>query len=111
MTAITRLDRALLARLARAGRVQWTFHARTRAAERGFEAAGIDVVLVSGEVIEEYPNDKPFPGALLLGRVTGRPVHVVAAVDRTGRMSYVITVYEPSRQHFEDDFRTRRKPR
>jgi hypothetical protein len=65
---------------------------------------------VTGEVIE-YPGDTPFPAALLLGWTLGRPVHVVASVDRAGRMAYVITVYEPSPEHFEDDHRTRRKAR
>jgi hypothetical protein len=32
--------------------------------------------LDSGEIIEEYPEDKPYPSCLILGRtVTGRPLH------------------------------------
>jgi len=34
----------------------------------------------SPELLEEYPEDRPYPGCLLLGFTTaGRPLHVVAA--------------------------------
>ena len=39
----------------------------------------------------------------------GRPVHVVASYDAAERFAYVITVYEPDLEHFEADFRTRKK--
>jgi hypothetical protein len=104
-------DRLLLARLVRAGRAQWTFHARSRAAERGFSAAEIDEVLIRGDVIERYADLRPFPAALLLGTAANRPVHVVAAVDGAGQMAYVVTVYEPSSDRFEGDHRTRSRKR
>ena len=37
-------------------------------------------VLQTGEVIEEYPDDTPFPSYLILGFVGDRPFHVVVAV-------------------------------
>lgn len=33
----------------------------------------------AGDVIEEYPDDTPFPSRLILGRRGSNPLHVVAA--------------------------------
>ena len=34
----------------------------------------------NGEVIEEYPDDKPYPSALIFGKTTtDRPLHMVCA--------------------------------
>ena len=41
----------------------------------------VAAVLRTGEVIMEYPEDKPFQSRLMLGVAEGRPLHVVAALD------------------------------
>jgi hypothetical protein len=38
-----------------------------------------------------------------------KPLHVVAALEETSPRVYIITAYEPDLEHFENDFRTRRK--
>jgi hypothetical protein len=69
----------------------------------------VSEVLLSGERIRDYADDKPFPSALFLGYVSGKPLHVVAACDETRRLAFVITAYEPSAVVFEADYRTKRK--
>ena len=51
-------------------------------------------MLDSGEIIEEYPDDGPYPSCLIFGRTQeGRPLHVVCApVMDEGRL-IIITVY------------------
>ena len=65
---------------------------------------------MKGEVIEVYPADRPYPSCLIFD-VGTKPVHVVAAADPIARICYVVTAYRPGTDHFEDDFRTRRKKR
>jgi len=65
-------------------------------------------VLITGDIIEDYPDDKPFPSALFLGWFEGKPLHVVGALDFATGYCFVITAYEPDLNHFEPDFRTRR---
>jgi hypothetical protein len=65
--------------------------------------------LLTGEVIEDYPEDRPFPSALFLGFPGGDPLHVVAAFDEMENLVYIITAYIPSRESFLNDYRTRRK--
>ncbi len=65
--------------------------------------------MLSGEIIEEYSEDSPYPSALFLGWVKSEPLHVVAALDAEDSYCFIITAYKPDLEHFEPDFRTRRK--
>ncbi len=38
-----------------------------------------------------------------------QPLHVVAAVDVEAGIGYVITAYRPDLEHFEADYKTRRR--
>jgi len=67
-------------------------------------------VLTSGEIIEQYPEDTPYPSHLMLGFIDMRPVHIVAADDDKDRVTYIITVYEPSAEEWDASFRRRIKP-
>lgn len=78
--------------------------------QRGISRSDVFAVLLSGEEIEDYPDDQPFPSALFLGWTETEPLHVVAAIDPASRWAYIITTYRPDLEHFEPDFKTRRKP-
>jgi len=65
--------------------------------------------LLSGERVRDYAEDRPFPSALFLGYISGKPLHVVAALDQMNKEVFIITAYEPSLDIFEADYRTRRK--
>ena len=54
-------------------------HAIERMARRNIGIEDVRAVLDSGEVIEDYPDDFPYPSALVLGWVKNRPLHVVVA--------------------------------
>ena len=60
-----------------------------------------------GGVIERYPDEKPYPSRLILGWVTGRPLHVPAAETPTG-VTLIVTVYEPASEAWDETFRIRR---
>ena len=102
------LEQAQLRRLLREGRFEWSKHALQRMAKRNIAQADVLEVLLSGERIEDYPQDKPHPSALFLGRIGERPVHVVAALDAASDWAYIITTYEPGLDHFGPDYKTRR---
>jgi len=104
------LDVGWLRSTVEAGRIEWQRHALERMVERGVTRADVKTVLAEGERIEDYPDAYPLPAALFLGWRGERPLHVVAALDATARTAYVITAYEPTAEHFEPDFRTRRRP-
>lgn len=102
-------DRASMRAAIGAGRVHWRLHVLQRMPERGIERAEVLIALATGEVIESYPETSPYPSALVLGLVDGRPLHIVVALDAPGAEAYVITVYEPSPERFEPGWRRRKQ--
>ncbi|MBI4385164.1 MAG: DUF4258 domain-containing protein [Nitrospinae bacterium] len=90
------------------GRIHWHQHALERFLERGISRAEIVEAVMHGEVIDLYPTDRPYPSCLLL-HIETEPVHVVAAADPAARICHIITAYRPDLEHFEPDFKTRRK--
>jgi hypothetical protein len=102
------MDRNKLRDAIEHGRIEWLRHAFERMMERNISRDTVKEVLLNGEIIEDYPDDKPYPTALLLGMVKGEPFHVVAALDSENTRCFVITAYKPDLEHFEPDYKTRR---
>ena len=78
--------------------------------ERRISAADVRHVLESGETIESYPDDQPYPSRLTLGSVEDRTLHVVAAENDEDLELIVITVYEPDPARWDETYRIRRTP-
>ena len=103
------MDLDLLRRTVVARRLRWRQHALYRMMQRGITRGQVRQAILSGEAIEDYPHDRPYPSALLLALVGERPLHVVVALDAVSEQAYVITAYEPGLDRFEPDLRTRRR--
>ena len=88
--------------------VSFSGHAIRRMFDRGVSRTDVTEILKTGEVIAEYPDDRPHASFLKLGHLGDRPLHVVAAVDKDRGICHVITVYEPNPEVWDEDFRTRR---
>jgi hypothetical protein len=76
--------------------------------ERGIGIDEIEQIIASGDSIEDYPEDEPYPSRLLLGWPGGRPLHIVAADEPGTDVTHVITAYQPDPAQWEDGFRRRR---
>jgi hypothetical protein len=63
------------------GAVKSTHHGLERMFEREVSPSAVLRVVNEGEVIASYPEDLPFPSALLLGFDGARPLHVLVARD------------------------------
>ena len=90
--------------------VVFRVHAIQRMFQRGVTEMDVRVILATGETIETYPDDTPYPSRLVLGWCRGRPLHVVVADNAAAQETIVITVYEPDPDQWEDGFRQRRQP-
>lgn len=65
--------------------------------------------IVSGQIIESYPDDKPYPSTLIFGRSKqNRPLHIVCAYNKDDDLTIVITVYQPDPKLWID-YKIRRK--
>jgi hypothetical protein len=89
-------------------RVVFSGHVIRRMFERGIGRDDVLAVIAQGEMIAEYADDKPCPSRLLLGSVGTRPLHVVLASDDAASHCIVVTAYEPTLEHWSEDFRTRK---
>ena len=98
-----------IAEAIRSNRVRITDHAdeETQADRLTFDQVYFSVM--SGEIIEDYPADRPYPSCLVLGRTfSGDPVHSVWAYNPQNRWAVLITVYRPDPKCWID-WRTRRR--
>ena len=88
--------------------LRWTNHVLKRLFQRKVHIDDVKTVLSKGEIIEQYPNDYPFPSCLVLGyTLTGCPLHVVCGSD--GVELWIITAYFPNPEEWTDGFKQRRK--
>jgi len=83
-------------------------HASMRMIYRNISKANLYELIESGEVIEDYPDDFPYPSKLVFKVVGKQPLHLVLAYDDLANCGIVVTIYEVDSQHFEDDFKTRK---
>lgn len=80
----------------RANRVRITDHADEEAEAERLTFDEIYVSVLHGEIIEDYPTDKPYPSCLIYGQTFGgNPVHSVWAYNEQNRWAVLITVYRP----------------
>lgn len=83
-----------------------TQHSLKRFGEREIGIDDVRKAIDSGEIIEQYEDDFPFPSCLILGRSGSRMIHVAASLDE--EYIYVITSYIPDPLKWEDDWKTRK---
>jgi hypothetical protein len=74
--------------------------------ERDVNENEVKKVILTGEKIETYSDDKPYPSYLCLLIIDDRPLHVVYAKNKNELI--VITVYEPNLNKWNVNFRTRK---
>ena len=99
----------LIRDIAEKEKIAFKKHCILRMYERGIRADEVKEVLASGEIIELYTEDKPLPSCLLLGYTSkNRNIHVVVAVDKDEPMLWVITVYLPTTEEWDEEFRMRK---
>ena len=80
----------------RANRIRITDHADEEAEGDYLIFDEIYFSVLNGEVIENYPNDKPYPSCLIYGQTfSGDPVHSVWAFNEQNQWAVLITAYRP----------------
>ena len=87
------------------GEIMVTQHCLKRITERNIELSRVVAAVLHGEVVEDYPNDYPFPSCLILND----GLYVVAGLGDS--KAWLITAYTPNRDEWESDLKTRREKR
>jgi len=90
-----------------AGDYRYTIHAFERCVERSISPIEVQEVILSGEIIEDYPQDKYGRSCLIYGPTKeGRILHVQCSIEPI----WIITTYDPrsAPEEWENDFKRRR---
>jgi Domain of unknown function (DUF4258) len=91
-------------------RIMWSVHAIKKLRIEGFRKAEIEKCLKECIIIEDYPvQNRPLPDCLVLGFVGTDPVHVVTALDKDFDRVFIVTVYRPTPERWEDGWKKRKR--
>ena len=89
-----------------------TEHATIQRVERNITVEDIKRALLNEEIIEKNPKNKPYPSCLVLGWLrSGDPLHIKCSMGTKEPKLRIVTVYEPSDEEWESDYKTRKKVR
>jgi len=90
-------------------KIVWTEHIAIRLRERGIKRADLIECIENGGIIEQYPDDSPFPSCLIFGRCrAGKPLHIVIGLNPSVACC-MITAYRPDLDNWQADFKTRKE--
>ncbi len=104
------LDLSIIQQAARDGRITWRYHALRRARERGITREQAIRVLTEGAIIEQRPDDTPYPMCLMMAMVEEkRPLYVALRYDEVDDRMYVITIHWLDPDKWEDPWTRRRQ--
>jgi hypothetical protein len=91
----------------RTGQFEFAKHAVDQSIVRQISVEEMQDAIATGEVIEDYPDDKYGPSCLVLGFTQiGRPLHVQCSYPSRPSIK-IITIYEPDPTRWVE-FRVRR---
>lgn len=91
-------------------RVRITDHADEEAEADSLSLADVLQSVLNGEVIEDYPTDKPYPSCLILSATPeNEPVHSVWAYNKENGWAVLVTVYRPDPKRWVNWRQRRRK--
>lgn len=81
-------------------------HAMSRMAERCITFDDVICGIKNGKIIEQYPNDYPYPSCLVVGfAIQNKYVHVVVSDD--GERLWIVTAYFPDAEKWDKTFERR----
>lgn len=90
------------------GNLRWTNHIIIRLLQRNITLEDIEMVLLNGEIIENYEDDYPYPSCLILGvNKSNEYIHIVCGLNDTEL--WLITAYYPDKSEWENDLKTRKE--
>ena len=87
--------------------IEVTQHILLRLQQRKITYKEIKEAILNGEIIEDYPEDFPYPSCLILGiTIKNRVIHIVVGIGEN--KLWLITAYEPDSNLWDSDFKKRK---
>ena len=79
-------------------------HAVKQMFQRNISMEDAKFALHNGVLVNEYPDDKPYPSKLLFAMKNENPLHIVCSEIFIENTIIIITAYEPSLDIWEKDY-------
>ncbi len=91
-------------------KIKWSRYALNELAREPMTVRDVEVALHRAEVIEDYPLvHRYLPDCLIFAVARfDHPFHAVIALDEVDDSILIVTVYQPSLEEWEDDWKTRK---
>ncbi len=94
--------------LLKGDKIKWSGHVLARMQQRGIKVRDVIETILSGEIIEYYSSDYPYPSCLISGKCKeGKDLHIVCSLGEEN--IWMITAYYPDINEWLEDFKTRRR--
>ena len=90
------------------GALEYSLHAVQQMVARNIMPEEVAEVILAGEVIEDYPQDKYGPSCLVLGRTLARRALHVQCTHPSRPLVKVITAYEPDPAQWDQNLKHRK---
>lgn len=103
------MDISAIKKLCDEKRFRWTNHIFVRLIQRGIKIQDIIEAINDGEIIEDYPEDYPYPSCLILGKVNEKYLHIVCGINEKTNELWFITAYYPDTERWNEGFRYRKE--
>ena len=103
MLKSTMLDIKVLQDLCRNHKIRWTGHILERLVKRHIHQIYVENAILTGNIIEQYPDDYPLPSCLVLGiSCDNKKLHVVCGTNNNE--IWMITAYYPDESQWNEAF-------
>ena len=94
-----------------AEKILWSRHGVAALIDDGLSRADVEIALQRSHIIEDYPpTHRPLPDCLVLAVLSpDKPIHAVIAIDEPHDRIFIVTVYIPTNDRWENDWQTRKR--
>jgi hypothetical protein len=91
-------------------KILWSVHAIRKLRLERLRKVKVEESLKQCEMVEDYAMEgRPLPGCLVICFIGGMPFHSVVALDYDLDRIFIITVYKPSSERWESDWKSRKR--
>lgn len=98
----------IIKQLVNSRKIRWTNHVLIRLLQRNINQEDVENAILTGEIIEEYENDYPYPSCLVYGiNLNNRVLHVVCGIGNDEL--WIITAYYPDISNWNEDLKKRKE--
>ncbi len=88
--------------------IKYADHAVVQMFKRNISTFEVELTIETGQVIRNYPDDKPYPSCLMMGIFREKIIHVVMAFNSNEEECVIITAYVPDPEIWNIDLKTKK---